>query len=88
MRITEGEGTGSVVESHATPLGPDRHGRQRTAVVEAVLATSDRPGFPLARRLAPALRPLMRAAAGRLWRDDLTYAERRARLRARGLFPG
>ncbi|WP_374102339.1 MULTISPECIES: DUF5914 domain-containing protein [unclassified Streptomyces] len=88
MRITEGEGTGSVVESHATPLGPDPHGRPRTAVVEAVLATSDRPGFPLARRLAPALRPLMRAAAGRLWRDDLTYAERRARLRARGLFPG
>ncbi|MEV7207623.1 MULTISPECIES: DUF5914 domain-containing protein [unclassified Streptomyces] len=88
MRITEGEGTGSVVESHATPLGPDPHGRPRTAVVEAVLATSDRPGFPLARRLAPALRPLMRAAAGRLWRDDLAYAERRARLRARGLFPG
>ncbi len=88
MRITEGEGTGSVVESHATPLGPDPNGRPRTAVVEAVLATSDRPGFPLARRLAPALRPLMRAAAGRLWRDDLAYAERRARLRARGLFPG
>ncbi|MFC8220469.1 DUF5914 domain-containing protein [Streptomyces sp. NPDC057362] len=88
MRITEGEGTGSVVESHATPLGPDPNGRPRTAVVEAVLATSDRPGFPLARRLAPALGPLMRAAAGRLWRDDLAYAERRARLRARGLFPG
>ncbi|MFJ6071254.1 DUF5914 domain-containing protein [Streptomyces sp. NPDC093065] len=88
MRITEGEGTGSVVESHATPLGPDGSGRPRTAVVEAVLATSDRPGFPLARRLAPALRPLMRAAAGRLWRDDLAYAERRGHLRARGLFPG
>ncbi|MEU4982888.1 DUF5914 domain-containing protein [Streptomyces sp. NPDC021969] len=88
MRITEGEGTGSVVESHATPLGPDRSGRPRTAVVEAVLATSDRPGFPLVRRLAPALRPLMRAAAGRLWRDDLAYAERRGHLRARGLFPG
>jgi hypothetical protein len=88
MRITEGEGTGSVVESHATPLGPDPNSRPRTAVVEAVLATSDRPGFPLARRLAPALRPLMRATAGRLWRDDLAYAERRAHLRARGLFPG
>ncbi|MFA3875473.1 DUF5914 domain-containing protein [Streptomyces sp. MMCC 100] len=88
MRITEGEGTGSVVESHATPLGPDGDGRPRTAVVEAVLATSDRPGFHLARRLAPALRPLMRAAAGRLWRDDLAYAERRGHLRARGLFPG
>ncbi|MFD7958307.1 DUF5914 domain-containing protein [Streptomyces ardesiacus] len=88
MRIAEGEGTGSVVESHATPLGPGTDGLPRTAVVEAVLATSDRPGFPLARRLAPALRPLMRAAAGRLWRDDLAYAERRAHLRARGLFPG
>ncbi|MDT0609295.1 DUF5914 domain-containing protein [Streptomyces lancefieldiae] len=88
MRITDGEGTGSVVESHATPLGPDESGRPRTAVVEAVLATSDRPGFPALRRLAPALRPLMRAAAGRLWRDDLAYAERRGQLRERGRFPG
>ncbi|MFE0812818.1 DUF5914 domain-containing protein [Streptomyces sp. NPDC058848] len=88
MRITDGEGTGSVVESHATPLGPDERGRPRTAVTEAVLATSDRPGFPVARRLAPALRPLMRAAAGRLWRDDLAYAERRRHLRERGQFPG
>ncbi|MFJ6692113.1 MULTISPECIES: DUF5914 domain-containing protein [unclassified Streptomyces] len=88
MRITDGEGTGSVVESHATPLGPDGSGRPRTAVVEAVLATSDRPGFPLARRMAPVLRPLLRAASGRLWRDDLAYAERRGHLRARGLFPG
>ncbi|MFJ8193436.1 DUF5914 domain-containing protein [Streptomyces sp. NPDC096094] len=88
MRITDGEGTGSVVESHATPLGPDEGGRPRTAVVEAVLAASDRPGFPVARRLAPALRPLMRAAAGRLWRDDLAYAERRRHLRERGQFPG
>ncbi|MER7722087.1 DUF5914 domain-containing protein [Streptomyces flaveolus] len=38
--------------------------------------------------LAPALRPLMRAAAGRLWRDDLAHAERRRDLRRRGLFPG
>ncbi|WP_053914288.1 DUF5914 domain-containing protein [Streptomyces sp. TP-A0875] len=88
MRITDGEGTGSVVESHATPLGADRHGRPRTAVVEAVLATSGRPGFALLRRLAPGLRPLVRTAAGRLWRDDLAYAERRHHLRARGRFPG
>ncbi|AQS71273.1 DUF5914 domain-containing protein [Streptomyces pactum] len=88
MRITDGEGTGSVVETHATPLGPDEAGRPRTAVTEAVLATSDRPGFPVARRLAPALRPLMRAAAGRLWRDDLAYAERRRHLRDHGRFPG
>ncbi|GAA1013504.1 DUF5914 domain-containing protein [Streptomyces thermogriseus] len=88
MRITEGEGRGSVVETHATPLGPDPRGRPRTAVVEAVVAVSDRPGFAAARRAAPLLRPLMRAAAGRLWRDDLAYAERRWALRSAGRFPG
>jgi hypothetical protein len=88
MRITEGEGTGSVVESHATPLGPDDRGRPRTAVVEAVVAASGRPGFALARGAAPLLRPLVRAAAGRLWRDDLAYAERRWSLRSTGRFPG
>ncbi|MFF1273220.1 DUF5914 domain-containing protein [Streptomyces marokkonensis] len=88
MRITEGEGAGSVVESHATPLGTDHRGRPRTAVVEAVVAGSDRPGFALARGAAPLLRPLVRAAAGRLWRDDLAYAERRWSLRSSGRFPG
>ncbi|EWC63173.1 CrtV-methyltransferase-like protein [Actinokineospora spheciospongiae] len=81
MRITAGEGTGSVVETHATPLpdGPD--GRARTSVIEAVIATSDRPGFTTATRIAPLLRPLMRWGATRLWRDDLAYAERRYALR-------
>lgn len=88
MHITEGEGQGSVVETHATPLGPDDRGRPRTAVVEAVVAASDRRGFAVARTMAPALRPLMRAAAGRLWRDDLAYAERRWHLRSTGRFPG
>ncbi|QLH20149.1 DUF5914 domain-containing protein [Streptomyces sp. Rer75] len=88
MRITDGEGRGSVVETHATPLTPDHRGRPRTAVIEAVLATSDRPGFAVARAAAPLLRPLMRAAAGRLWRDDLAYAERRWALREAGRFPG
>ncbi|MFI2376335.1 DUF5914 domain-containing protein [Streptomyces sp. NPDC018964] len=88
MRITEGEGVGSVVETHATPLGPDDRGRPRTAVVEAVVAASGRPGFALARGAAPLLRPLVRAAAGRLWRDDLAYAERRWSLRSSGRFPG
>lgn len=88
MRILEGEGTGSVVETHATPLGADVHGRPRTAVIEAVVAVSDRPGFALARRAAPVLRPLMRCAAARLWRDDLAYAERRWHLRSTGRFPG
>ena len=36
----------------------------------------------LARHAAPVLRPVMRRAADRLWRDDLAYAERRYRLRA------
>ncbi|GGS93807.1 DUF5914 domain-containing protein [Streptomyces chromofuscus] len=88
MRIEEGEGVGSVVETHATPLGPDDRGRPRTAVIEAVVAASDRRGFAVARAMAPVLRPLVRAAAGRLWRDDLAYAERRRLLRSTGRFPG
>jgi hypothetical protein len=83
MRIIEGEGAGSVVETHATPLGPGRDGRPRTAVIEAVIATSTRPGFALARAAAPLLRPVMRCTATRLWRDDLAYAERRYALRSR-----
>jgi hypothetical protein len=88
MRITEGEGATSVVETHATPLGPGPDGSPRTAVIEAVVAVSDRRGFAVARAVAPALRPLVRWAAGRLWRDDLAYAERRRLLRSTGRFPG
>jgi Domain of unknown function (DUF5914)/Rieske [2Fe-2S] domain len=83
MRIIEGEGAGSVVETHATPLGRGPDGRPRTAVIEAVVAESRRPGFAVARAAAPALRPVMRRAAARLWRDDLAYAERRYELRSR-----
>ncbi|MGW7724379.1 DUF5914 domain-containing protein [Streptomyces canus] len=88
MRITEGEGATSVVETHATPLTREADERPRTAVVEAVVAASDRRGFALARAAAPLLRPLMRRTAGRLWRDDLAYAERRWALRSTGRFPG
>ncbi|MFD5424190.1 DUF5914 domain-containing protein [Streptomyces sp. NPDC127084] len=88
MRITDGEGASSVVETHATPLTAEAVDRPRTAVVEAVVAASDRRGFRMARSAAPVLRPLMRRAAGRLWRDDLAYAERRWRLRSTGRFPG
>ncbi|MFC4003278.1 DUF5914 domain-containing protein [Prauserella oleivorans] len=84
MRIVSGEGEGSVVETHATPLGPGADGRPRTAVLEATIATSDRPGFAVARTLAPLVRPAMRRAAARLWRDDLAYAERRYALRTDG----
>lgn len=83
MRIVDGEGVGSVVETHATPRGPGPDGRPRTSVVEAVVAGSERPGFAVASRLAPALRPAMAAAATRLWRDDLDYAERRYLMRTR-----
>jgi hypothetical protein len=76
MRIVDGEGTGSVVETHATPLGRGPDGLPRTAVVEAVVAHSDRPGFVPAVRAAPLIEPFMRRAATRLWRDDLIYAER------------
>lgn len=84
MRIVEGEGTGSVVETHATPtiLGP--HRRSGVAVIEATMATSQRPGFRTARRAGALIKPLMHYAATRLWRDDLAYAERRYRLRMGG----
>ncbi|OBG40673.1 DUF5914 domain-containing protein [Mycobacterium sp. E3198] len=84
MRIIEGEGTGSVVETHATPIGLGSDGRPSVAVVEATVATSQRPGFTAARRAGPLITPLMRYAATRLWRDDLAYAERRYRRRAGG----
>jgi hypothetical protein len=81
MRVVDGEGSGSVVETHATPLGPGPDGLSRTAVLEAVVAHSDRPGFVHAVRAAPLIKPFMRWAATRLWRDDLEYAERIFRLR-------
>ncbi|MGW4487435.1 DUF5914 domain-containing protein [Amycolatopsis sp. NPDC004368] len=81
MRIVEGEGSGSVVETHATPLGTGADGRPRTSVIEAVVAVSERAGFEVARKAAGALRPLIRRTAARLWRDDLAYAERRYQVR-------
>jgi hypothetical protein len=81
MRILDGHGAGSLVETHATPLGLGPDGTPRTAVVEATLAHASGTGFTAARMLAPLLRPLIRRAATRLWRDDLAYAERRYALR-------
>lgn len=82
MRIVEGEGAGSVVETHATPIGPGPDGRPRVAVIEAVVAQSPRPGFKMALNAAALITPLMRHAAHRLWRDDMDYAERRYAVRA------
>ncbi|WP_063034224.1 DUF5914 domain-containing protein [Nocardia grenadensis] len=85
MRIVDGEGSGSVVETHATPLGTDSGGRARTAVVEATIATSERPGFRHVHRVLPLVRPLLDRTAARLWRDDMAYAERRYLLRTHGI---
>lgn len=76
MRIVEGEGTGSVVETHATPNGYGPDGQPRSTVTEAVIAHSDRSGFARAIPAAPLIKPFMKHAANRLWRDDLLYAER------------
>ncbi len=82
MRIVEGEGVGSVVETHATPRGTDERGRPRTVMTEATIAHSDRPGFAVARALQRAVVPLIRRTAYALWADDLEYAERLYALRA------
>ncbi|MEZ4265963.1 MAG: DUF5914 domain-containing protein [Myxococcota bacterium] len=76
MTITDGDGAGSVVETHATPISPGL-----TAVIEATIATSERRGFAIAARLNPLLRGLVQKQAERLWEDDIAYAERRAWLR-------
>lgn len=77
MTIVDGEGVGSVVETHATPLGPGR-----SAIIEATLATSERPGFGAVIQGARWLRPAVEARARKLWEEDRAYAERRFSLRA------
>jgi isorenieratene synthase len=72
MTIVGGDGAGSVVETHASPIGPSR-----TAIVEATLATSDRGGFRIAMLASGIMRPFIRRAARRLWIEDAAYAERR-----------
>jgi isorenieratene synthase len=79
MTIVDGEGLGSVVETHATPID-----EARTAIVEATLATSPRPGFRHALRVARLIRPLVERSARRLWVDDAAYAERLCALRQQG----
>jgi nitrite reductase/ring-hydroxylating ferredoxin subunit len=84
MTIIEGEGTGSVVETHARPITSAATGRPpRTAVIEATLATSDRQGFEHSLKGAAIARPLIKLSAARLWKDDAAYAERLYKLRAR-----
>lgn len=78
MTIVEGEGAGSVVETHATPLDAER-----TAIIEATFATSERKGFGHVLFLRRLVRPFIERAARRLWVDDAAYAERLAELRRR-----
>ena len=78
MTIVQGEGVGSVVETHATPL---RAGR--TAVIEATLATSERALFLKALAARTLVRPLIQARARKLWVEDTEYAERTYALRQR-----
>ncbi len=84
MTITGGEGAGSVVETHATPLTAPGVHPARTVMTEAVVATSPRAGFRVARGLGRLVRVGMRASAIQLWVDDLEYAARRYELRRRG----
>ncbi|WP_377639602.1 DUF5914 domain-containing protein [Oryzobacter terrae] len=81
MTITGGEGVGSVVETHATPLTAPGVHPAATVMTEAVVATSERTGFRVARSLAPLVRVGMRASATQLWADDLVYAARLYELR-------
>lgn len=82
MTILDGEGAGSVVETHASPVrADDGAGGARTVMTEATFATSSRVGFQFARRVAPLVQFGMRRAAARLWVDDLAYAERLYELR-------
>lgn len=88
MTILEGEGAGSVVETHATLLTAEGEHPARTMMTEATIATSPRVGFQVARRLSRVVTVGMRSTARRLWVDDLEYAERtyavrRATARAR-----
>lgn len=78
MTILRGDGVGSVVETHATPIDAGR-----TAVIEATLATSDRMLFPLFRTLGALARPMIERRAARLWVEDRAYAERTYALRTR-----
>jgi isorenieratene synthase len=76
MTIVQGEGEGSTVETHATPIT-----RGRTAVIESTFATSERRAFQLILRVARVVRPYIAYTARGLWKQDAAYAERLYALR-------
>ncbi len=85
MTIVSGDGVGSVVETHATPIAPGL-----TRLVETTIATSDRKAFGWLERLpvvSQAMRPMMEARAKKLWVEDIAYAERRYALRMSSSVP-
>ena len=79
MTIVRGEGEGSLVETHATPIDT-----ARCAVIEATVATSERSGF-LAFARSSLIKRIMayfiERRAARLWVEDAMYAERTFALR-------
>ena len=85
MHIVDGEGAGSVVETHATQLTSRPGHPPQTVILEASIAYSDRPWFQRSTRIASLITPVMGYAAGRLWRDDLVYAERRYLMRTKSV---
>ena len=79
MTIEDGDGSGSLVATHATPIEPGR-----SAVIEATIASSDRPGFEYAVQWGQSItRHFIEQRAAKLWVEDLAYAERRYALRQR-----
>lgn len=85
MTIIDGEGVGSVVETHATPVAPGL-----TLLTETSIAGSDRPGFARLSSipaLARVVRPMLERRARKLWVDDAAYAERRYALRMAAATP-
>ena len=80
MTIVDGDGVGSVVESHASPMGPGE-----AMLTEATLAWSDRIGFPYMYAVRDWVRPMIEKRATRLWIEDVAYAERRYAQRNRVL---
>jgi isorenieratene synthase len=76
MTIIEGEGKGSVVETHTTAVSPGW-----TRVTEATLATSERSVFLQAMKRPARVRSQIEKRAKGLWAEDRAYAERRYYLR-------
>ena len=79
MTIVDGEGVGSLVETHATPIDANH-----TALVEATIATSERATFRRLTALKRFVRPFIARRAAKLWDEDARYAERLAHLRREG----